>query len=149
MRKVIGLIATLGALSALSGCAGSKATGFGNRNAPNEFAVTRSPPLAIPPDFSMRPPKPGAPRPQEVSPSSQALAAMFGGAAQTTPAQEALVGTAGGAPDAGVRSGAGDPQTTVVDKGSTTKDILSAPSGTTTGQSATVTTPQAAGAAPQ
>lgn len=142
MRKTIGLIAMTGALAALGGCAGSKATGFGNRNAPNEFAVTRSPPLAIPPDFSMRPPRPGAPRPQEVSPSSQALAAMFGGTAQTTPGQEALVGTAGGTPDSGVRSGAGDPQTNVVDKGSTTKDILSAPSGGTAGQSATVSTPQ-------
>jgi Protein of unknown function (DUF3035) len=140
MRKVIGLVGTMGALVALSACTHTKATGFGNRNAPNEFAVTRSPPLVIPPDFALRPPKPGAPRPQEASPSTLALSAMFGGTVTTTPGQEALVGAAGGARDPGVRSGAGDPQTTVVDKGTTTKDILAAPAGA--GQSATATTPQ-------
>src|ERR1700754_1237543 len=117
MRKTIGALAMLGALGALSACASSKATGFGNRNAPNEFAVTRSPPLVIPPDFSLRPPRPGAPRPQETAPSAQALAVMFGGQAQTSPGQEAIVGAAGGAPDSGIRSSAGDPKTSVADKG--------------------------------
>jgi hypothetical protein len=141
MRKLIGCVALLGSVATLSACAHTKASGFGNRNAPNEFAVTRSPPLVIPPDFSLRPPRPGAPRPQEVSPSTQALSAMFGGTMQATPGQEALVDTAGGVAEPGVRSAAGDPNTTVVDKGTTTKDILSAPVGGT-GSSATVSTPQ-------
>lgn len=140
MRKTIGLIAMAAALPALGGCSHTKASGFGNRDAPNEFAVTRSPPLTIPPDFSLRPPKPGAPRPQEVNPSAQALAAMFGGQAQLTPGQQGLVDTAGGAPEAGIRSAAGSPSTNVVDKGTATKNIIAAPAGN--GDNTTATTPQ-------
>lgn len=140
MRKTIGLIGTVAALSALGGCAHTKASGFGNRNAPNEFAVTRSPPLVIPPDFSLRPPKPGAPRPQEGNASSEALAAMFGGQVQLTPGQQGLIDTAGGAPDAGIRSAAGSPATNVVDKGTATKDIVAAPAGNS--GNTTVSTPQ-------
>jgi hypothetical protein len=141
MSKVFVLVGMLGAATALAGCSHTKATGFGNRNSPNEFAVTRQPPLVIPPDFALRPPRPGAPRPQEVGASAQALAAMFGGQATTSSGQDSLVGAAGGAPDAGVRSGAGDPDTAVVDKGSATKDILSAPQGSTASGTAT-TSPQ-------
>ncbi len=141
MRKTIGAVAMLGVLGALSACASSKATGFGNRNAPNEFAVTRSPPLVIPPDFALRPPRPGQPRPQEQSAATQALAAMFGGVAQTSPAQQGLVDAAGGRPENGIRSEAGSASTDVVDKGAdTTKAILAAPAGN--GQNTTVTTPQ-------
>ncbi len=141
MRKPIAIVGTMAAAMALSACTHTKATGFGNRNAPNEFAVTRQPPLVIPPDYALRPPRPGAPRPQEIGASAQALAVMFGGTAPTSSGQDALVNAAGGAPDAGVRSGAGDPDTAVVDKGTTTKDILSAPSGSPDSGTAT-TTPQ-------
>jgi hypothetical protein len=140
MRKLIGLLALAGAAAALSGCAHTKASGFGNRNAPNEFAVTRNPPLTIPPDFSLRPPRPGEPRPQEVSPAQQALAAMFGGQVQTSAGQASLIDKAGGAPDSGIRSSAGSPGTDVVDKGSTTKDIVTAPAAN--GGNTTVSTPQ-------
>jgi hypothetical protein len=142
MRKMIGAVAMLGALGVLSACASSKATGFGNRNAPNEFAVTRSPPLVIPPDFALRPPRPGQPRPQEQSAATQALAAMFGGTAQTSPAQQGLIDAAGGTPpENGIRSEAGSATTDVVDKGAdTTKAILAAPAGNA--QNTTVTTPQ-------
>ena len=140
MRKTIMLLGVVAAMASLSACRSSKATGFGNRNAPNEFAVNRAPPLVIPPDFSLRPPRPGAPRPQETAPSAQALAVMFGGQAQTSPGQEAIIGAAGGAPDAGIRSSAGDPKTTVADKGVTTKNIVSAPAGN--GQNTPVSTPQ-------
>jgi hypothetical protein len=141
MRKKIGAVVMLGALGALTACAGSKATGFGNRNAPNEFAVTRSPPLVIPPDYALRPPKPGAPRPQEATAATQALSAMFGGPVKTSAGQQALIDAAGGTPDAGIRSAAGSPGTDVVDKGAaTTKAILAAPAGNT--QNTTATTPQ-------
>ncbi|WP_019831006.1 DUF3035 domain-containing protein [Sphingomonas sp. PR090111-T3T-6A] len=140
MRKTIGAVAMLGALGALSACASSKASGFGNRNAPNEFAVTRSPPLVIPPDFALRPPRPGAPRPQEQTAASEALTAMFGGKAAVSPGQQGLVDAAGGAPDTGIRSEAGSPATSVVDKGADTKSILAAPAGNA--QNTTVSTPQ-------
>ena len=145
MRSSIGMMAGLAAAAALGACANTKATGFGSRSGPNEFAVTRAAPLTMPPDFALRPPKPGAPRPQEVSPSAQALAAMFGGTAPTSPGQQAIVDSAGGAPDAGVRSQAGSPGTEVVDKGAATRTILAAPAGA--GQGATASTPQAGAAA--
>ncbi len=49
------------------------------RNAPDEFAVVERPPLSMPPDFSLRPPRPGAPRPQEVDTSQRANETLFGG----------------------------------------------------------------------
>lgn len=140
MRKIIAVVALAGGAAALSGCAHTKASGFGNRNAPNEFAVTRNPPLVIPPDFALRPPRPGEPRPQEVSPSQQALSTMFGGQAKLTPDQQALIDKAGGDVQPGIRSEAGSPGTDVVDKGTATKDIVAAPAGN--GDNTSVTTPQ-------
>jgi hypothetical protein len=48
------------------------------RNPPDEFAVVERPPLSMPPDFGLRPPRPGAPRPQDVGTDQQAQAALFG-----------------------------------------------------------------------
>jgi hypothetical protein len=46
------------------------------RDAPDEFMVTTRAPLSMPPDFSLRPPRPGAPRPMEQSERSQAEEAL-------------------------------------------------------------------------
>jgi hypothetical protein len=43
---------------------------------PDEFAVESRAPLTIPPDFDLRPPTPGAPRPQEKSADQQAKDVM-------------------------------------------------------------------------
>ncbi|NTU76504.1 MAG: DUF3035 domain-containing protein [Alphaproteobacteria bacterium] len=70
--------AALGFVALLSGCGGvNEALGFG-RNAPDEFAVVDRPPLALPPDFELRPPRPGAPRPQEVNMKQRASTMLFG-----------------------------------------------------------------------
>jgi len=39
---------------------------------PDEFAVESRAPLTIPPEFDLRPPQPGAPRPQEASSADKA-----------------------------------------------------------------------------
>ena len=39
---------------------------------PDEFAVESRAPLTIPPDFALRPPQPGAPRPQETTAAERA-----------------------------------------------------------------------------
>lgn len=140
MRKAAAAIGLAAAALAAAGCANTKASGFGSRGAPNEFAVTRAAPLTVPPDFALRPPKPGAPRPQEASPSTQALSAMFGGTATPSPGQQALVDAAGGNPEPGVRSEARGASAEVVDKGQTAQKILRAPAGTD--PAATATTPQ-------
>ena len=47
------------------------------RSSPDEFAVVTEPPLTVPPDFQLRPPTPGAPRPQQITPRAEAQRALF------------------------------------------------------------------------
>ena len=46
---------------------------------PDEFRVVRKAPLVLPPDYNLRPPKPGESRPQDLLPDAQARIAVFGG----------------------------------------------------------------------
>jgi len=135
-ERAIIMVAMMGAL-ALSGC-GGKRQGVMGHAAPDEFAVSRRAPLVIPPDFALNPPKPGAPRPQEADSSTQALQAMFGGNAPRSESEQALLGQTGTTPDASIRSTAGDPNTTVVNKGQKTKDIVAAPESSNPNASASV-----------
>jgi hypothetical protein len=123
MRNVI--VLGVAALT-LAGCGG----GGLNRARPDEFAVARRAPLVVPPDFALAPPKPGAPRPQEADSSTQALEAMFGGPAPRSAPEQSTLGSAGAARAApGIRSEVGSPETTAVDKGAVTRDIIAAPEG--------------------
>ena len=72
----IGALALAAALSACEGGIGD-ALGLG-KNAPDEFAVVRSAPLTLPPDFSLRPPRPGEARPDVVPLRDQARDALLG-----------------------------------------------------------------------
>ncbi len=136
MRKPFSIVA-LGAATLLSGCGHDGV----NRVRPDEFAVARAAPLVIPPDFSLVPPAPGAPRPQDNNGQNQALDAMFGGSAVRSSGENATLDAAGRTTaEVGVRSAAGSPDTNVVDKGSTTRDIVAAPEGD--GKDAKASTPQ-------
>ena len=53
----LGALALAATLSACEGGIGD-ALGLGKK-APDEFAVVRSAPLTLPPDFTLRPPRPG------------------------------------------------------------------------------------------
>ncbi len=67
-------------LLSLSAC-GSLRQDLGlGRSPPDEFAVVDHPPLSIPPDFSLRPPRPGADRPQEIDMTQRANDILFSGA---------------------------------------------------------------------
>ncbi len=122
MRKSVILVA--GTAAILSGCAGKSL----DRARPDEFAVARQAPLVIPPDYALVPPQPGAARPQDVSTQAQTLEALFGGTAPRSAAESAVVEEAGGdTVENGIRSSVGDPQTNVVNKGTTTRDIVAAP----------------------
>ncbi|MDJ0276888.1 DUF3035 domain-containing protein [Sphingomonas sp. 2R-10] len=134
MRKFI-VLSSLGLI--LAGCQGNAL----NRQRPDEFAVARQAPLVIPPDYSLVPPRPGAARPQDTAASTQAMQALFGGPAQRSATERLTLEQAGGAgaADSGIRSGVADPDTNVVDKGTTTRDIIAAPAGD--GQTARTTTP--------
>jgi hypothetical protein len=78
VRMAFGAMA-LSAL-ALSACGGGgfqQALGMG-KQAPDEFSVVSRAPLIIPPDFDLRPPEPGAPRPMVGTTEDQARATLLG-----------------------------------------------------------------------
>lgn len=78
MRHSVGLVSIV-ALAALSlgGC-DSLSRAFGlEKVVPDEFAVVSRAPLAIPPDYALRPPRPGAEPTQDVSPTDQAKQTIF------------------------------------------------------------------------
>jgi hypothetical protein len=81
---------------ATSGCGIGRALG-GGKNAPDEFAVTTKAPLVVPPDYALRPPRPGESRPQELSPSERAQQVLLGdqSAEPPTSGEQALLQKAG------------------------------------------------------
>jgi hypothetical protein len=78
--RVNGVIVATAVIAAvgLSGCGTTrKALGM-TKVTPDEFRVVTKAPLVVPPDYALRPPAPGEPRPQELQPESAARAAIFG-----------------------------------------------------------------------
>src|SRR6185437_16216219 len=74
-------VAVAGLLLGAAGLAGCKSASaaFGlEKVTPDEFRVVTKAPLTLPPDYSLRPPQPGEPRPQELQPESAARQAIEG-----------------------------------------------------------------------
>ncbi|HEX8643117.1 MAG TPA: DUF3035 domain-containing protein [Allosphingosinicella sp.] len=136
MRTVPTALLAASAL-ALSACGSSGVLG---RDRPDEFAVARTAPLVIPPDFSLTPPRPGEAS-SNADARTQALQALFGGPQPRSDAERNLLQRADADRSAlGARSVVADPQTAVVDRGQLVQTIIALPSGA--GREATVTTPQ-------
>lgn len=96
MHVNMAVVAAAAALS-LAGCSGlSEELGMG-KNPPDEFAVVTKAPLVMPPDFTLRPPQPGAPATREPSPTDRARNALLPGEtpAGSTQGQSALLSRAG------------------------------------------------------
>lgn len=73
------LTVLLAATALSSGCSDTRrAFGFDKRT-PDEFRVVARAPLEVPPEYGLRPPVPGAARPNEPTARDQAKAAVFGG----------------------------------------------------------------------
>jgi Protein of unknown function (DUF3035) len=100
---------------ALTGCGTNLSRTFGlTRDAPDEFTVTTRAPLSMPPDFVVRPPQPGAPRPQEQPAPVQAEQALVpqqalagngsGNGGSVSPGQKALVQAAGPTAPSNIRA---------------------------------------------
>jgi hypothetical protein len=68
----------LALLFALSACSDTREFMGLTNTPPDEFAVVEHPPLSLPPDYSLRPPRPGAPAPREQNPSGMAAKALYG-----------------------------------------------------------------------
>lgn len=74
------LLLVFGAALILSSCGDSTKRALGlARQSPDEFAVVKRAPLSQPPDFRLRPPRPGAERPGVATPREQARQAIFRG----------------------------------------------------------------------
>ena len=71
-RRFLPAVACIALALALGGCSNWKQTLGIEPVSPDEFAVESRAPLTIPPDYSLRPPEPGASRPQEASMASKA-----------------------------------------------------------------------------
>lgn len=72
------LLMSVCAATMLSACDTAKQELGLNRSSPDEFAVVKRAPLEMPPDYNLRPPQPGAPRPQEQAMADQARTAVLG-----------------------------------------------------------------------
>ena len=104
--KPITLLAVLAAATAASGCQSMQRAVGATRTAPDEFRIVTQAPLTLPPDYNLRPPRPGEARPQERAPDSAARAALFGQdvGADASSGERVLVAAAGAeAADASIR----------------------------------------------
>ena len=78
MTKITTVVAIVAAAAAASGCSTIGRSLGAGKTAPDEFRVVTRAPLTLPPDYSLRPPRPGEARPQELEPDAEARAALFG-----------------------------------------------------------------------
>ncbi len=81
MRNTTVLLCAAALLAALSGCEQARQSLGMEKQAPDEFSVVTRAPLNMPPDYGLRPPVPGAKRPQETTVRDQARRILLGGAA--------------------------------------------------------------------
>jgi hypothetical protein len=115
----------------IAGCTDlKKAIGL-ERTSPDEFAVESRAPLTMPPDFNLRPPQPGAARPQEKSSDQQARQAIEQ-AGPGEPGKQApdfrLRRAEDGLPDIGARSAQAPDPNAVVGEQSLSSKLLDQPS---------------------
>lgn len=77
-NKIVILHTAILAGTLLTGCSATKEQFDFSKKAPDEFAVICRAPLEMPPDYGLRPPRPGAQRPQEQTTDNLAAQTLFG-----------------------------------------------------------------------
>ena len=87
MKRIVLTGLLMSAAIGIAACEKTKEQFDVSKKAPDEFAITKRAPLEMPPDYALRPPRPGAPRPQEQGATDQAKAALMGEAAANAKAQ--------------------------------------------------------------
>jgi hypothetical protein len=78
MQEIFRFAALAGLALSLIGCESIREAAGITKEPPDEFAVVTKSPLVIPPDFALRPPKPGASPTNQTSPTVAAQSALFG-----------------------------------------------------------------------
>ena len=101
MRTSTLAVLSLAAVSALSlgACSSGMRQSIGlAKVTPDEFLTVSTAPLTLPPEYGLRPPAPGQPRPQELAPESAARQILLGQrqAVTRTAGEQQLVAQAGG-----------------------------------------------------
>ena len=91
MKNTVSSILVLAASLSLAACEKTREQFDFSKKPPDEFAVVKRAPLEMPPDFELRAPKPGAPRPQEQATDQVARQVILGEDAQKAIAREAGV----------------------------------------------------------
>src|SRR5579871_6519212 len=76
-RTTLRIVALAGVAVSLIGCEAVREAAGVVKEPPDEFAVVTKSPLVVPPDFNLRPPKPGAQPTNQTSPTDSAQAALF------------------------------------------------------------------------
>jgi hypothetical protein len=92
------LLLSVCATAALGGCTSVRQALGSEKTAPDEFRVVSKAPLVVPPEFNLRPPRPGEARPMELRADLQARTAVFGvqTGASASDGEKLLVARAGG-----------------------------------------------------
>lgn len=108
-RRGVVLIGAVAIVMAVAGCGDSTKRALGlKKSAPDEFAVVSRAPLSQPPDYALRPPRPGAESPARVTATQEARTSLFGddqkAAASAAPTQNRPAGSPIAAPRAVVTS---------------------------------------------
>lgn len=84
---ILGLVSSLG----LAGCGGGEtvqqALGYEQRG-PDEMAVIKRPPLIVPPDYNLRPPRPGGPDADSTAASDAARRTLIGPSSSSSGAED-------------------------------------------------------------
>ena len=80
------IVLAAGAL-ALAGCTGVKESLGAAKQSPDETSISPGAPLVVPATFQLRPPQPGAPRPQDAN-TAAAAQKVLGGPAKTVVASQ-------------------------------------------------------------
>ncbi len=79
IRSVLSLVVGFAVIIGLAGCGDRSGNILGfEKSVPDEFAVVKHAPLTLPPNYGLRPPRPGATRPQAVSPRDEAKKSVIG-----------------------------------------------------------------------
>lgn len=82
----------------LGGCGQLRDALGQTKDAPDEFQVVARAPLALPPNYDLRPPQPGAPRPQEQSTTDAAAERILGRAVRSSASASGSPGAVPAAP---------------------------------------------------
>ena len=76
LRQQTTIVILIGAMALLTACEETKRALGQTKESPDEFTVYQRAPLSLPPDYGLRPPAPGAQRPQTVNPRDRAKKAL-------------------------------------------------------------------------